>query len=396
MTHSKKRSLIYLVIVIAILTMGLLGRHLLMSSKKQLKRVATEMAAPMVRTVMVKVENQPVFITGEGTVRPVSEISLIPQVDGKVQYTAPSLVNGGEFKKGDILLRIEPIDYELAVTLAKAKVKTSESLLQLAEQESEASKEEWRLHHAHGSKVNDPPPPLVAKEPQLAAAGAKLAADKADLKKAILNLERTRLKAPFEGRVGDESVDTGQYVRPGQALATLYSIAAAEIVLPLEEEDLSWFNVPGFTPATGPGSSAKVTATVAGQALSWQGKVVRAQGKLDERTRMINVVVRVEKPYNTRPPLAVGLFVTVIINGRVLQNAAVIPRSGLRQGNVVWVVDKDNRLHFKKVQLARFDGDNAIVKAGLDADEAIVISPLKAVTDGMKVRAVPVTKGNGA
>ena len=396
MTQTEKRRFVYLLIVIAILAVGLLGWHLLRSSKKQLKKVSTEVAAPMVKTVAVEVKNQPVFITGEGTVRPVSEISLVPQVDGKVQSMASSLVNGGEFRKGDILLQIEPVDYELAVTLAQAKVKTAESLLQLAEQESEAAKEEWRLHHAHGSKENHPPPPLVAKEPQLAAARAKLAADKADLKKAILNLERTQLKAPFEGKVGNENVDIGQYVRPGQSLATLYSIDAAEIVLPLEEEDLSWFNVPGFTAGTGPNSSAKVTATVAGQALSWQGDVVRAEGKLDELTRMVNVVVRVDKPYGTKPPLAVGLFVTVIIEGHILPNAAAIPRSGLRQGNVVWVVDKDDRLHFKKVQLARFDGDNAILKAGLDANEAVVVSPLKAVTDGMKVRIVPMVKGNGS
>ena len=89
-----------------------------------------------------------------------------------------------------------------------------------------------------------------------------------------------------------------------------------------------------------------------------------------------------------------GLFVTVLIEGRKLPNAAVIPRSGLRQDNVVWVVGKDDRLHFKKVELARFDGDNAIIKTGLDAGEAVVISPLKAVTNGMKVRIVPVEKGN--
>lgn len=396
MDTRKKTKLVYLVVVVVILSVGLLGWHLLRSSKKQMVKHRTETAAPLVKAISVKVGNHNVIVTGEGTVRPVNEISLVPQVDGKVLYTSASLVNGGEFKKGETLLRIEPVDYELAVTLAKAKVKTAESLLQLAEQESAAAKEEWRMHPADGSSEKTPPPPLVAKEPQLAAAKAKLAADKADLRKAILNLERTELKAPFHGRVSQENVDAGQYVRPGQNLATLYSIDAAEIVLPLEEEDLSWFNVPGFTPGAGSNSSAKITASIAGQRLSWNGKVVRAEGKLDERTRMINVVVRVEKPYATRPPLAVGLFVTVIIEGRALPHAAVIPRSGLRQGNVVWVVDKDNRLHFKKVELARFDGDNAILKTGLDADETVVISPLKAVTDGMKVRVVPVVKGNAS
>ena len=396
MSTPKKRKRIYLVIVIVLLGLGLLGWHLLRSSKKQPEKHRAEITAPLVKTVNVKVGNHHVMITGEGTVRPVNEISLVPQVDGKVEYVASSLVNGGEFKKGDILLRIEPVDYELAVTLAKAKVKTAESLLQLAEQESEAAREEWRLHDSEAASENTPPPPLVAKEPQLAAAKAKLAADKANLKKAILDLERTKLKAPFDGRVSQENVDTGQYVRPGQSLATLYSTDEAEIVLPLEDEDLFWFRVPGFTSGSGPGSSARVIARIAGQELSWKGEVVRAEGRLDERTRMINVVVRVDKPYATKPPLPVGLFVTVVIDGRKLPNAAEIPRSGLRQGGIVWTVTEKTRLRFKKVEIARFKGDNVIIKSGLDANETVVVSPLKVVTDGMKVRAVQMEKGNGS
>lgn len=396
MDTPKKNKLVYVVIVIAILGLGLLGWHLLRSSKKQPEKHRAEIVAPLVKTLKVKTGNHHVTISGEGTVRPVNEISLVPQVDGKVEYIASSLVNGGEFKKGDILLRIEPVDYELAVTLAKAKVKTAESLLQLAEQESEAGREEWRLHDSEGSNENTPPPPLVAKEPQLAAAKAKLAAEKADLKKAVLKLERTRLKAPFEGRVSQENVDTGQYVRPGQSLATLYSTDEAEIVLPLEVEDLSWFQVPGLTTGNGPGSSAKVIARMAGQELSWKGAVVRAEGRLDERTRMMNVVVRVDKPYAAKPPLVVGLFVTVVIEGRNLSEAAEIPRSGLRQGSIVWIVTEKNRLHFKKVEIARYKGDNVIIKSGLDANETVVVSPLTVVTDGMKVRAVPMEEENGS
>jgi RND family efflux transporter MFP subunit len=274
-------------------------------------------------------------------------------------------------------------------------VKTSESRLQLAEQESEAAREEWRLHHTHGTKANTTPPPLVAKEPQLAAARAALEADQANLNKALLNLERTELKAPFNGRVSNENVDIGQSVSPGQGLASLYSIDAAEIVLPLEEEDLFWFHVPGFTPGNGPGSPAKVMARVAGQALSWQGEVVRAQGKLDERTRMINVVVRVDSPYKAKPPLALGLFVTVHIEGRTLSNVAVIPRAALHQERVVWVVN-ENRLHFREAAVARFQGDNVVITSGLTEGEQVVVSTLKAVTDGMAVRAIPEKEGDGS
>ncbi|MBW2258919.1 MAG: efflux RND transporter periplasmic adaptor subunit, partial [Deltaproteobacteria bacterium] len=113
-------------------------------------------------------------------------------------------------------------------------------------------------------------------------------------------------------------------------------------------------------------------------------------GKLDERTRTINVIVRVEKPYAKKPPLAVGLFVTVDIQGRTLPNAALIPRSALHEGNVVWVVDSDNRLRFREVEVGRVQGDEALVEAGLEDGEAVVTTLLKVVTDGMAVRTAPV------
>jgi len=392
----KKKRWIYILLVIVFLLVGFSGFRFLKSHKNNIKKTRPEVLAPMVKTVTVNAGKQSISISGEGTVRPLNEISLVPQVGGKIQYAAPFLVNGGAFKKDDALLRIEPIDYELAVTLAKAKVKSSESLLQLAEQQTEAAREEWRIHYTEGSNQGTPPPSLVAKEPQLAAAKAKLEADKADLNKAILNLERTELKAPFNGRVSHENVDIGQYVSHGQALATLYSTDAVEIVVPLEEEDLSWFHVPGFTSGNSPGSSATVMARIAGQALSWPGEVVRAEGKLDERTRMINVVVRVNKPYAKKPPLALGLFVTVNIEGRTLTHAALMPRSALRQGNMVWVVDKNNRLNFRKVEIARFQGDNILIISGLEGGESVVVTILKAVTDGMVVRDASLNKGVGS
>ncbi len=384
----KKKKIFYIIIVIVILALGLSGMGLLRASKKNIQKTSTATVAPMVKAVKVKVVKQCINITGEGTVRPLREINLVPEVSGKVVYTSPALVNGGEFSESETLLRIEQIDYQLAVTLARAKVKSAESLLQLAEQQTEAAKEEWGMHHANGARSNTPPPPLVAKEPQLAAARARLEADKADLRKALLHLERTELKAPFAGRVSNENVDIGQYVSPGQALAALYATSAAEIVLPLEEEDLFWFHVPGFTPGNGRGSPAKVMARIAGRELTWPGNVVRAEGKLDERTRMINVVVRVEKPYDRKPPLAAGLFVTVHIEGQTLSQAALIPRAALRQGNVVWVVNEEDRLHFRKVDVARIQGDNVLIQSGLNNGEMVSTSTLKAVTDGMVVRTV--------
>ena len=395
-TMNKTRSrILHFAVVVVLVALGAVGMWALIAGKPQLEKRKHTAPTPVVRVLKPKTGPQPVHILGEGTVRPLREINLVPQVGGKVVYVSPSLVNGGEFSQGDILLRIDPVDYKLAVTLAKAKVKDSESNLKLVQEDAAAAQEEWRQLHAGGPKANRMPPPLVAKEPQLAAAQAKLEADRADLRSAQLNLERTELKAPFEGRVSQENVDIGQYVSPGQVLATLYSTEAAEIILPLEDEDLFWFDVPGFTPGNRPGASAKVLARLAGRERTWSGAVVRTEGRLDERTRMINVVVRVERPYAKKPPLPVGLFVIVEIEGRTVPNAAIIPRSALHQDDIVWVVDNDDRLHFREVDVARIQGDEVMVKDGLKDGEMVVITPLEAVTNGMAVRTVPVKETEG-
>jgi RND family efflux transporter MFP subunit len=392
MTGTKKK-IVHLALTFIVMGIGVVAFLALTASKPQLERTKPPVPMPVVRVSTIKTGPQSVIIKGEGTVSPVMEIELVPQVAGKVIYISPDLVNGGAFKKGDVLLRIDPLDYQLAVTLARAKIKDSESRLKVAQEEAAASKEEWRLLYQNSDDIDGDPPALVAKEPQLAAAKAQLAADRADLQKALLALERTELKAPFNGRVSEENVDIGQFVSTSKPLATLFSTEVAEIVIPFDDESLFWFNVPGFTPEDGPGSVVKVKARIAGRELSWSGKVVRSEGKLDERTRMINVVVRVEKPYATRPPLAAGLFVTVEIQGRTLKNAAVIPRSALRDNSTVWIVNERGQLVFRPVSIARLDTNQAILGEGLMDGDRLVTSGLRAVTDGMKVRISPQREG---
>ena len=376
------------ILAIALIALGALGMIKLTESKPRIRKQKVAAPSFIVRTMEVKTASQAIMVRGEGTVKPLKEIDLVPQVDGKVIYIAPSLINGGQFKKGTILLGIEPEDYRLAVTLTKSKVKNAESLLRMAEEESAAAREEWFQLYADDAGNRKEPPPLVLKQPQLAAAKAKLEADRADMKKAMLNLERTKIRSPFHGRVEWEDVDLGQYVRPGEKLASIFSTGSAEIVVPLENESLRWFHVPGFTPGNGPGAPAAIRARIAGRELSWKGRVVRAEGKLDEQTRMIRVVVRVDKPYIKKPPLAMGLFVSVEIKGYDVPDMAIIPRSALHQGHVVWVVDRDGRLHYRKVEVARIDGERVQTSSGLKNGEQVVISPLKTVTDGMKVRSL--------
>jgi len=384
--EDKKRRLFHFSITLILIVIGVVSFIVMTKSRPQLQRKETPQMFPYVKTMTVKTESRAINILGEGTVKPVRQINLVPQVGGKVIYTSPSLVNGGEFKEGEVLLRIDPSDYQLAMALAEAKVKASESDLMIAEEEAASAKREWELYNSGGDDMDKQPPPLVVKEPQLRAARAVLEANRAELEIARLNLERTELKAPFNGRVSSENVDAGQYVTPGQPLATLYSTEAAEIVVPLENEKLFWLDIPHFTTRGEKGSPGIVRSSIAGREKVWSGVVTRTEGKIDERTRMINVVVRVDKPYDEIPPLAYGLFVTVEIRGRVLENAISIPRSALRQDDILWTVDENNKISFKKVNVILIQDDEVLIEGGLKDGDMIVTSPLKAVTDGMSVR----------
>ena len=388
----KKRRLIQLLFTIVLIALGAFGMIKLTESKPQMKKRKTATPVPMARTIVVQTAAKAMVVHGEGTVTPLDEIDLAPQVSGKVVFLSPSMINGGAFKKGETLLRIEPEDYRLAVVLQESKIKSAQSLLRMAEEETEAAKEEWQQLYVDDGATGKEPPPLVLKQPQLAAAKAKLAADKADLRKALLALERTDIKAPFNGRVEMEDVGLGQYVKVGEKLASLFSTDVAEIVVPLEDGSLFWFHVPGFTPGDGLGAAATIRARLAGRSCTWEGRVVRAEGKMDDRTRMVRVVVRVDNPYAAKPPMAVGLFVRVEIKGRQIPDLAIIPRSALHQGDTVWVVDSDDRIHYRKVQVARIDGEQVQVQSGLNTGDRVVVSPLKTVTDGMVIRPVTQTE----
>ncbi|SHJ76737.1 RND family efflux transporter, MFP subunit [Desulfatibacillum alkenivorans DSM 16219] len=382
----------YLRLAVQVLLVGLLlfggwrGYHWIVNSKPEQKRIKPALPIPMVRVIRAEKEDAVIHVQGQGTVKPWREIQLVPQVGGKVVWISPSLVDGGAFQKGQTLVRLDQEDYRLAVTLAEAQIKNSESALQLLEQEALAARREWELLHANDGDKGASPPPLVVKEPQLAAARASLEADKADLKKALLQLKRTEISVPFDGRVSQKSVDAGQYVSPGQVLAVLHSIEAVQISVPLADEELRWFNVPGFTQKGGEGSLAEIQARVAGRDMVWQGRVDRSEGEMDETTRTVRVVVRVDDPYATTPPLVPGLFVHVDIQGNILPDAVNIPRSALREGDTVWIATPEGAMHFQQVEVSRISEQGVWVTQGLNSGDLVVTSPMKAPTDGMKIR----------
>lgn len=384
----RKKIVWQLLLVILLLAAGAAALAAFALSKKPPSRTVPKVVSPLVSAL--KVDREPVRVTvnGEGTVSPFSQPTLAAEVAGRVVYVSPHLVAGGSFKQGELLLKIEQKDYQLSLTLAEASVKAAETSLRTTTEEAASAREEWRLLNKDSGKEPEEPPALLVKAPQLAQYQASLEGAQAQVEQARLNLARTEIRAPFDGRVVSENVDLGQYLSKGAVVATVFSIEAAEITVYIENQELAWLAVPGLTTQGKQGSPAVVKTDFAGHQLSWPGQVVRALGQVDKNTRMVGVVVRVEHPYATLPPLPMGAFVKVEITGRTLPEASLIPRAALRQGDLVWVVGPDGKLRFTKVNVARLQGTQALLNPGLPSGSQVVTTNLREVSDGMSVRVV--------
>ncbi len=384
----KTRIVFQIGMAVLVIVAGLVVMLLLKSSRPSAAKTKPRSKVPVVRTMTVKTGEHLVRIKGYGTVEPVKRTILASQVAGRIIQVAPELIDGGSLKAGQLLLAIDPTDYKIAVTLAQARLADARSQLQILEAEAREARQEWRQLHP-GVIV----PPLAAKQPQLEAARANVAARAGELEKARLELSRTKINAPFDGLVENRNVDIGQYVTVGKSLATLIGTAMAEIVIPLDSAKLRWFHVPGFTAGQGRGADALVQVMSAGRKTTWKGKVVRALARIDPRTRMVDVVVRVAGPYSRRPPLAPGLFAEVTIFGRVLKKAVILPPSALRQDNIVWIIDPEGKLRFRKVEVALITAAGVVVEKGLADGQKVILSELKGISEGMDIKPVKNSAG---
>ena len=400
-----------IVLPVLILALGFGAFQLLASMREPPQRVSRSYAGPLVEAIAAPLQQVQVVVEGQGTVRPDAQIDLVPQVSGIVVWKDADFKPGGTFAKGALLFRIDPRDYELAVQQAAVQVAQAHYQLDLAREEAAIAEQEWEKLHA----ADQTPTDLVLRKPQLRAAEASLQGAEARLAEVQLRLDRTKVYAPFAGRVRTARVDVGQHLNVGQAIAQLYSIEKAEIVVPVPDEDLGWFTLPlpiavsaASTPNTGSvsdlsaegrsrafafgreGASVEVSGTFAGRRHQWSGRVVRTEGELDPQSRMVRLVVEVEAPYggiaDGIPPLTVGMFVNVAIAGRTVDGVRVLPRAALRQGDRVWTVGRDGILSIRPVQVVRALKDEVLAYIDMTPEERIIVSQLSGVTDGMQVR----------
>lgn len=341
------------------------------------------------------VEDVTLSVTAQGEVRPRREITLSPQVAGRITYVSPNFIDGGFFQAGEVLLRIDPTDYELALTRAEGQVAQARSALQREEAEADIAREDWE------ELGRGPASSLTLREPQLAEARAQLAAAEASLADARLALERTEISAPFVGRVRTKAADLGQYVTPnGGPLGEIYATDVVEIRLPLTDSDLAQIGVPVAFSAASPeeGAPVLIRGQVLGQERVWRGAITRTNSEIDSRTRVIFAVAEVHDPFGAGAaeggvPLPVGLFVRAEIAGRTIEEAVVLPRQALRQTNTLYVANLDGTLSIRTVQVLSTDRQSVIVSSqdtpatmGVRDGEYVVTSTVLTPEDCMRVR----------
>jgi len=335
-------------------------------------------AAPAVRSLSVETQ---------GTVRPRREIKLVSQVGGRVEQVSPRFAEGGFFAAGEELVKVEDIDYQFAIARAEAQVAAARQ--RVAEEEGRAlqARREWR------DLGSDQANALFLRKPQLASARAALKASEADLAAARLDLDRTSLSAPFNGRISEKYVDLGQYVAPGTAIATVYDTDVALVRLPLTGRQvalldlpLTYDNLPGHATA---GAPVILRARFANRMWEWQGRIVRTDASIDVNSRVVYAVAEIDKPFarregSERPPLAPGLFVNATIRGRELPGITLLPRSALRSDDSVMIVDAQQRAQVKQVQILQSASSQIWVQGLGDGDRVIVREPTPTVA-GMTV-----------
>ena len=317
---------------------------------------------------------------------PRTETALVPEVSGNIVWISPNLIAGGYFEAGDPLLKIDNRDYVTAVERARAAINRAEAEQEFSEFELQRLKELETRELISRSEVE-------AGIRMARVAEANLQEARASLQQTERDLTRTEIRAPFKGFVRNEQADIGQFVSRGTAIANIYAIDFLEVRLPIADQQLAYLDLPLSQRgelATARAPSVRLSADFAGQKYSWMGTVVRTEAEIDSSSRMVYAVARVivdntetDAPETVAPP--VGLFVNAEIQGRPADNIIVLPRAAIRNASEILIVDNDNRLRFRTVELLRIYGNEAFISGGIQKGELINLSPLQAVVDGMRV-----------
>lgn len=402
---SQRKKFFTFFIPLLILGVGIVGMKYLVSHRRPPKKEVKTQPGALIETIIVHPEKRQINIFGTGTVQPRQGASIAPQVSGKVENVSPKLVVGGFFSTGELLFSIEEVDYQLAVQSATANLIKADVEVLKIKSLARVARQEWERLQLDGKEE---PNPLVLYEPQLQGSIAQQTAARAQLEQAKINLERTKIRAPFNCFIRSEQIDLGQYVKVGNPVVEISGTDNAEIIVPLPRKVFRWIDIPrGRQQQTG--SPATVTFTDQQQTYEYHGRLVRVLGDVDPRGRMSRVVIAVDDPFHLRkktdsylPELEIGMFVNVNIHGQQLEQVISLPREALRDQETVWVAKPWDspllkrkgsgtvpvlfKLQIKPVTVIHRQLKTVLISAGLNDGDRVVLTNLNGAANGMKLR----------
>lgn len=337
----------------------------------------------------VKSEVVTVSVKTQGEVRPKTEIDLVPQVSGRIVAMSDNFNEGAQFTPDSMLLKIDDADYQVARIRAEARVAEAQTELERELATAELKAEEWR-----GGGKEQEATRFALNLTQVAGAEANLRSARADLQKARLDLERTEIRVPFLGRVRERNVGIGQYVTAGTKVGRVFSINTVEVRLPLTDTQLVELNLPmGFmADEFVEAPLVMFSAAMGNHDYQWQGRIVRVDAAVNQDTRLIYATAEVDDPYGLAAsdgmPIAVGMFVSAEIEGVSEQPAFVMPRLALRSQDKVYVINAENRLEIRTVNVLSTSEERVLVTSGVSTGERVVTSTLPNAVDGMEVEPI--------
>jgi RND family efflux transporter MFP subunit len=384
-----KAFLFRFLIPLIIMAGGAAGALHLKNRAQKAKHQEPQKLVTSVETMTASPIDMPVEVVVTGSVMAANQVTLTPEVTGRVIKLSPNLIPGSRFKKGQVIAKIDRKDYLFALTQEKSRVHKAALDLEVEQGRGAVAKEEWNLimgDLGEGESVSQ----LALRKPHLDVAEQQAISAKSGLEKAELNLKRTVLRAPFNAMVIDKKVDVGQLVGPTTPVATLMGTDELWVNVSVPVAQLSSIDIPGVNAKKG--STATITQRVGpGHMIIRKGEVIRLQGQLDAKNRTANLLVSIKNPFDLEEaelPLLAGAYVEVDIVGRDMKGVFEIPREALREDAFVWLVGPGDKLKHMDVTVGWGDRDNVVVTHGLKPGDKLITSPLSFPIEGMTVREV--------
>lgn len=356
---------------------------------KRPERKETAELATLVETIAAEKTTLNFAVYSQGSVQPRTETTLVAEVAGQIVSVSSNFIAGGFFRKGEVLLQIDPSDYETGLLRAQANLASRRAQYADQKARSEQALKDWTNLGREGE-----PSDLVLRKPQLAEALAGVQAAEAELKEAERDLQRTRIRVPYDGLVRSKQVDIGQYVTPGTPLGMTFAVDTAEIRLPLSSRDLAYLDLPSAT-RLDQAHRVPVTLTTdnGGSGERWQAEIIRTEGVVDQSSRVVYAVAEVVDPYgvlglSAQAELKMGSFVRAEIQGRRAEDVVVLPRSVLRPGDTVLIASEERVLEIRQVEVARAEPRLVYISRGIAEGELVITTSMDAPIPGTRLTVI--------